>query len=346
MHSIIMIGDMMSTPTHATENTPGTVVLQWLTYVFWGWTIGAIAYLVGVITYYVMNGSVASGTAEPVAYGIAAAAILLPIALVCDWLYSKREPVHKHGFASIVMVVHAVIFALLAIGALITAAFSGVSLLLTTGDTTASVVTIAVSIALVVLLVKLLARTARPLLFKKFRLLFRISMSAVVLAALIWGAVGPVTQAVVTKDDRAVRDSLLDLTNVINQYTYNNNALPDSIAAAVADEQSSSYTYTSKSTIADLAARSRIAYMPNIKPADTSPDGGISIDVPVSSGETTTYYYQLCGVYAHDLGPKDQYYSPSYPITAESSEYRVGVDTGPVKAGTQCYKLTTTSYKN
>jgi hypothetical protein len=335
----------MTTPIQHTENTPGTVVLQWLTYAFWGWTVVAISYLVGVITYYVMNGSVASGTAEPVAYGIAAAAILLPIALICDWLYSKREPMHKHGFASIIMVIHAVLFALLAIGALITAAFSGVSILLTTGDATVSGVTIAVSIALVILFIKLLARTARPMLFARFRLLFRISMSVVVLVALVWGSVGPVAQAVVTKDDRAVRDSLLDLTNVINQYTYNNNALPLSIAAAVADEQSSSYIYTSKSTITDLAARSLVTYTPNTKPAVKSPDDGVSIDVPVSTGETTTYYYELCGVYGHDLGPKDQYYS-SYPITVDSSEYRAGVDAGPVKAGTQCYKLTTTSYKN
>jgi hypothetical protein len=52
-------------------------------------------------------------------FAIAAVLVLLPISIACDYFYSKQEPVKKTGAASIVMILHAVLFALLVLALLL-----------------------------------------------------------------------------------------------------------------------------------------------------------------------------------------------------------------------------------
>jgi hypothetical protein len=323
-------------------NTPGTIVLQWLSYAFWGWAVVAIAYLAAVITSYLLDGTWVSDSTEPVAYGMAATLVLVPFALVCDWLYSKREQQDKHGIASVVMIIHAVLFTLFAIGALISVAFSVVGLLLTTGDTSGPVIAIVVSAVLAILYIDLVVRIVRPLLIMRLRLVFRISMALVTLTALVWGALGPFAQTVATKDDRAVRDGLQSLNYAINQYASTNNALPTTLTQVIQDETSLQGVYPTASAdnLTRLVEKGSITYKANVKPAedDTTTDS-------LAKTTTKTFYYELCGVFTHGLKQRswDGIVYPSSPETSE--EYSSYIQTGTIDAGTKCYKLSTTSYK-
>jgi len=315
------------------ENNAGTIVLQWLTYAFWGWTILVIAYLVGLTTTYMLQGDTASASMpDPVAYGIAAALILLPVSLICDFFYSRQEPVHKKGASMVIMVIHAVIFALFGIGTLITAAFSIVSMVLSSGDHTGSMIVLITAIFVFVLYLLTLVRTVKPFMIGKERFIFRIVMSAVVIGVCIWGAFGPAAAAAQTKDDRALTQGLQTAESAINQYVNRNGKLPSDINV-VADGRSTS----DWKTVKDLTSRNLLTYMPNTKPVTEAEEL-----FPGSDG-SKTFYYQLCGEYKHDSS-KDAYsdYYSSYSADEDGyDEYLPS--TGNHTAGKNCYKLKATA---
>lgn len=323
-------------------NTPGTIVLQWLSYAFWGWAIVAIAYLAAVITSYLLDGTWVSDSTEPVAYGMAATLVLVPFALVCDWLYSRREQQDKHGIASVVMIIHAVLFTLFAIGALISVAFSVVGLLLTTGDTSGPVIAIVVSAVLAILYIDLVVRIVRPLLIMRLRLVFRISMTLVTLTALVWGALGPFAQTIATKDDRAVRDGLESLSYGVNQYASTKNALPTTLSQVIQDSTliQSVNPIASAETLTRLIDKGSITYKANIKPATENSTVDLQLKTTVK-----TYYYELCGVFTHGLKQRAWTGTVYADATAGSDEYASYISEGAIAAGTKCYKLSTSYYK-
>ena len=120
-------GAEQGTASHAS-----TIILQWLTYAFWGWTVLVLSTLVASVFERLMAGSDASTYNY---YVIAALVVLLPISFACDIIYSKNEPDKKVGASLFVMVVHAVIFALFTIGTLLFAAWSIVALATHDSDT-------------------------------------------------------------------------------------------------------------------------------------------------------------------------------------------------------------------
>jgi uncharacterized membrane protein (UPF0136 family) len=235
------------------------------------------------------------------------------------------------------------LFALIAIGALISVAFSIVGLLLSTGDNTGLITAIVVSGILVILFAKLVVRMTRPLLFKRFRLVFRALISVITLAALVWGIVGPVSQAVMSKDDRAVRDGLTNLSYAINQYAGAKYELPATLQDVTKDSAllSTFYPSVSKETLTKLIDNGSITYKPNTKQA-TDDKSGMPID---SNATSKKLYYELCGVFARDLKARSWYY-PAYASSSVDSEgYTMNIDEGPITAGTKCYKLTASFYK-
>ena len=82
-------------------NSPSVAIFQWLSYAFWGWTAIATAALVGICTNFVLNGY--TSNYEAVAYVVAAAFVLLPIAVVCDVLFSRRERDEKDRVGMVIM---------------------------------------------------------------------------------------------------------------------------------------------------------------------------------------------------------------------------------------------------
>ena len=115
-------------PTEPDKVKGGVLVLQWLTYAFAGWAILAIAaLLVNVLWYYVVDKS--QGAVDFSPYAIATVFVLLPILFICNSFYRKHDGHDKSGASNAIMLIHAVIFALCGIGALIVSVFSAVMLI-------------------------------------------------------------------------------------------------------------------------------------------------------------------------------------------------------------------------
>jgi hypothetical protein len=318
--------------TSTKENTAGAIVLQWLTYAFWGWTILVVAYLVGITATYMLQGGMTSdATPDPVAYGIAAALILLPVSLLCDFFYSRQEPMHKKGASMVIMVIHAVIFALCAIGTLIAAAFSIVSMVLSSGDHTGQKVVLITAGVVFALYLLTLVRTVKPFMIAKERLIFRIIMGAVVIGICIWGAFGPAAAAALTKDDRALSSSIANVNSEITLYADRNGKLPSDISV-VLDGLSSS----ERKTVKDLTERNLLTYTPNTKSA-TDKEKTFPGSEPAK-----VYYYQLCAEYKRD-SPKDIYSDNGYSYSIDEDGYNTYLSSSSHTAGKNCYKLKTTA---
>jgi hypothetical protein len=319
------------------ESSAGTVVLQWLTYAFWGWLIVGVAYLVSITATFTLAGEqLGTDILTPIAYGIAAVLVLLPVALLCDIFYSQQEVERKKGASSVVMIIHAVLFALFGIGTLITIAFSLVNMILSGYHSSAQAVLITACV-MFVLYFLVLVRTVKPFMAKKLRLIFWIVMAVVVIGACTWGIVGPAAAAARTKEDRDVSQALTSVNGAIASYTSSKQKLPKDIEAAI--KAQGVYEGSDEATIRDLVKKNLISYTPNIPgPTTTELDDIFAPNSPTSK----TYYYELCGTYKFD-GRGDSYGGRSYPST-ESDGFTSYLDVSSHTGGKNCYKLKASSY--
>jgi len=331
-------------PKAKETNTPGVFVLQWLTYAFWGWTILGVAYLVSITASFMLQGGDFSRPIEePVAYGVAAVLVLLPVALLCDIFYSRLEAEHKKGASSVIMVIHAVLFALLGIGTLIAIAFSLVNMLLS-GYRIGPQVVLITALFMFALYMLTLVRTVRPFIAKKFRLIFKIVMAVIVIGVCVWGVVGPVAAAARTKDDRAVNQALSTLSSSIGSYVSSKNALPKDLNEVMATKEGY-YDTQDWTSIKDVVNKGLITYTPNIKPPK---DNGSINPIPLDSGSTgikrpssnKVYYYELCGTYKYEGNDEIYRSNPSFDAT----EYSTYIPSTNHTAGKNCYKLQTIDY--
>lgn len=318
------------TVQHEPINKPGVIVLQWLTYAFWGWTVVALGTLIGTTASYFINGTNTGGFTP---YGIAAVLVLLPIAAICDVFYSKYEPLKKVGAASIVMVIHAVIFALLAIGSLIGVVFSIISLVTSNTSSKQVQVTIVTALSLAIIYSITFLRTLRP---SKLQVINRLYLAAMVLVSLIvilLGVVGPINNERLTKNDRLFTDNASSLKNDIDTHARRNSSLPESL----------SEIDSLNPNVKKLIESKLITYNPNVKKKtilnDTSSrsrDYGYPEDYDYSS--EYTYYYELC----FDFKKADSYDSDYYSdYNYDKNEYSSYISTYGHKAGNVCYKLRT-----
>jgi hypothetical protein len=313
-------------PVVVPKTNPAVIILQWLSYAFWGWLILVVMYLIGITTTFALT-SDTYVMPEPVAYGVAAALILLPIAFICDQVYSRREPEHKHGAAMVILVIHAVLFALFGIAALIVVAFAGVNMLITTGDHTNSIVTAVTAGAGFVLYVITLLRTVRPFIFKVYRLVFRLLMIVLVLGVSAWGILGPVAEAARTKDDQAVRSAMIEADSGIRSYVSSEGKLPEDLTK-IDDSYNSA-------TVQDLVSRGLISYTVHDQPANAPEDDTMD--------GLSTVYYELCATYKYDQ-KKDSYSSFEYGSAADMNGYRDVYTGKDAHAGKNCYKLKASTY--
>lgn len=218
------------TPTQ--HSTPGTLILQWLTYVFWGLTVLALSVLIFIVIFNLISGSYSENASL---YALAAIIVLLPISLVCDFLYQKREPKKKVGAAAAILAIHAVIFALCGIGVLVSGLFAAIRL--ATESTSAaqsnSEISWIVSAAIVTLLyAALFVRTLNPGKFTKWLpKTHAITMGVVIATFTVLAFTGPFATTLKDKDDRFIRDNIGTLSNSIENYTFNESKLPESLEA-------------------------------------------------------------------------------------------------------------------
>lgn len=314
----------VATPVSQIEqhtNTPGSLVLQWLSYAFWGWFGTSLAVLSGITFGYFIAGSDATSWGDNLAYPLAAVIVMLVIALVTDFFYARHEPVAKRGAASVIMLIHVVIYMLVVVGALIGIVFSIISMIITAGPTDTMDGSKIFMLTALLTAVVFGAISVRALFAGKkagVRKMFWLAMSVLALGFVVASIAGPAMKANSTKNDRLIEDALPSLASDIREYTRTNDKLPATLA-----DVKNVYGDSVNGQVQQMVDRNLVTYKPNTKPMETASD------LPLTSGASTetkstlapidrstgtkTFYYQLCVTYKEAKSSKyDTYNTSSY----------------------------------
>jgi len=316
------------TSSHPTTPSGGAglVVLQWLTYAFWGWAVLALSSLTAaIIANFIDKADVGSFTP----FAIAALVVLLPVAFICDSFYSKKEPAKKAGAAMAVMLIHAVIFALCGVAALITAVVSVFMMAIgSDSDSKGLLVTLISALIVSAYYAATLARTLNPPRFPAIAKLFRFGMMVTVGIIVLLGIVGPVARERSLRDDRLLEQNLSSLPTAIEDYARDNDKLPNNL-----NELSNLRDGVKKIIEKDL-----VEYRPNTKTESVLQPGSSSL----TYGGTTrrTYYYELCATFKEESSSYGSYRD----YAGSQDEYTSYISSYSHPAGRQCYKLSTRGY--
>lgn len=339
----------------ATDVVPGvkqlnpiTLVLQWLTYAFWGWFALAMSWLSYVSFLFFTDASNRgdSDWSTIVAYPIAAVVVLFLMAAVTDFFYMRREPAHKTGVATAIMVIHTVIFALCGVGLVVAAVFTVIQLMLSASTSSNPGLLALLYMALVGVLIYaiLVARTTLVAKLKRLPVIAMGILGAIALLFVVLCITGPMMRSLATKQDRQVESALSLIQSSVVDYTRENNKLPTSLDKMTFTTQ---YDSIKDADVKALLKKGVIEYTPNVKSMNKN-DYGLSQDDYLRSS-TVKYYYQLCATYTHDKnGSNSSRYTPysesdSYISDGSSSSDSDYIDWYSHKAGRQCYTLQATS---
>ena len=318
------------------QGSGASMVLQWLSYAFWGWFGVAMGWLAGVTVAYFVTGNSSSVTSA-LAYPLASVIVMLIVALVADLLYARREPEQKAGGQNVIMLVHVVLFVLITVGAAVTALFSLISMLLNT-DPTAGTDGLAITCWTSVVTVFVFGSIAlRAFIGGKKRFVRKahwITMTVLALTFIVLSIVGPAMGAQATKDDRLAEEGLPTLIQGVKEYVNQNGKLPATLSDAVED---SSFTARNAAASA-LVSRNLVRYTPNIMAATKSSD---KLENAAYNDYTygTTHYYQLCVDYKQVKKANGTYYDTSI-TTGEKYPSYLTIDAHA--KGEVCYKLSAT----
>ncbi len=269
---------------------------------------------------------------------------MLIVALAADMFYARHEPEHKSGGSSVIMLIHAVIYTLITVGALIFATFSLISMLIDSGfagDANGQQIALWTSLTCGVLFAALVGRMVlagkRPVVRKVFWAIATVSAIVLIITAIT----GPVARASATRTDRLIETALPQLASSIKEYADQNNKLPPTLE----DAKSMAPSYY-RDKVSQLVDQELVTYKPNLQPAADSeeqlfaPDNsssskGVKI-APNQYGTDKRFYYQLCVTYK-EAKKNDGY---SSPYEGESS-YDVAPSTYNHPKGNVCYDLVT-----
>lgn len=305
--------------SHEQPASAGVYILQWLTYAFWGWLIGALTWLMGII---LSNAITGQSVERVVPYAIAATVVLLPLAFVVDFLYRKYEPLKKYHASSIIMVLHAVLFALLGIGTLITTVFVGLSMLIESGrNVDGQWIALGTLGFATILYVGAFLRTLNPFKSTKSASIYSIVMLVASLVLLVISIAGPMAKSISLRDDRRIERHLSSVNSEVQQYVRTNEKLPDSL-------QQLTLTEDAKALVEDDLVQYK-------KEGEVANDG--------SSLSTKSLRYQLCVTYKQASPSNSRYASPSYSSRV-AKEYTSYLSTYRHEKGETCYKQETRVY--
>lgn len=309
------------------DSKAGVLILQWLTYAFWGWTLLAFVWLLYIVMASLVNGDNVTGM---IPFAIAASVVLLPISFACDWFYTKRESSKKQGAEMLIMVVHAVIFALFGIGMLVSALVVALQMVITTPpDASSQIVWLITFIVSALFYAITFIRTLNPKPKLKLQHKYSYIMAVTISILIILGFFGPVAQASLTRNDRDIAAYLDDVASAVNTYVMDKNALPNSLGDVELD-----------GVAADIVARDLVMY----RKEDSSDDSKALApnDNSVTESQYTYYRYKLCVTY-RDKDTESRGYSPSDYKLEYYSNYPT---TYGHPAGDVCYKIETNTIKN
>lgn len=286
------------------------LVLQWVSYSLWLWVAALTSVLAsGVIGFFMKSSSLVDSY---VTYGIAAMLVLLPLFIVCDRAYLKREQSNKTGGALAIMTVHAVIFIVSCVASLVAAASSIASLFIDNSDTSmqwaALITTVIVAIFFALASFRVLSLKFMP----KLKQFASAIMTGIVVIIIAFGFFGPMAKIASLKNDKLIDSNLSSVSKGVQSYVKENKKLPT-------DLKDLTITGDAKKLISDNLV--------------TFKNDGVE-----TYGRTKTYKYQLCVKYAQE---DDVYGGYSLPMDDDYSSY---LSTSGHKAGDVCYKLEYDSY--
>ena len=332
----------------------GVLVLQWLSYAFWFWFSVSVSVLAGIVINYYVSSTGSYEWGNELAYPLAAVIIMLAIALVTDRFYAKHEPQKKVGGANVIMLLHVVPFILIAIGALVTIVFSCITMFLNsdplaTVDGPIKTMLVALAVAILFGLVAARAFYGKA---HHVRKIMWITASVLAVGCIIATCIGPAGEAVATKDDRLIEQSLPSLASDIRTYAGEHDALPAKLTDVSHD---SSYTAAAVQKLIDSKL---VTYKPNTvaddsatyDPGDTVQiqscvDSSTSGDCYSGSALSKRFYYQLCTTFKREKKSEYTYADDTSYTTGTSegvaSDYRYSYITSisAHPAGQVCYNL-------
>lgn len=323
-----------TTTESISKNTPGTIILQWLTYAFWGWTVLVSGVLA---TASISNIVLGADTGEFTTYALAAVLVLLPISIVCDIFYSKNEPQKKTGAAMVVMVIHAVLFALIGIGTLITAVFAVVQMLTNGGQVGWSKVTLYSALVCTILYVATFLRTLNPQQLPWVSKAYKLFMIVAVLIITVMCVVGPISYEYATKNDKLIVANINAVGESINNYTRVNNKLPASLSEL-----------SLKGDAKILVSKNLVKYTPGTQISPTTTKSSATI-IKLDKNIPISFNYKLCVDYAK--ADKTSTYDDTYNYSGAETDsdsstgtvntYEYSVRPYGHPAGEVCYNLKT-----
>lgn len=304
-------------PTHSSALN---IVLQWLVYVFWFWTLAVLGTVLSGVLIDIFVDSTQDSTW--IIYAAAPLVVLLPLASVSDRYYKKVEPREKHGFAAVVMVVNAIIAALCAVGAVVAIVYALLDLVLSTrADTTGNTVALLVSFVIATLSSLFFIRVLYIERFRFIRKRFTQIVLAIALVSLLLVIVFPLVDEVRRKSDRIVEDNYRLVTRAIDNYVSENSGrLPASLDQVDFKDGAKRAVDTGKITYKPLSLTSNGDSIDEL--TTTILDIGNS-----SSSRNRDRNYELCVDWDYE---RDNRYD--YPNRSKSYSSSYGHE-----AGTQCY---------
>lgn len=298
----------------------GVIVLQWLTYAFWGWAIIALAFVVSlVLTTFIMH----ENTSGAVPYAMASMLVLFPIAIICDLFYSRSETARKSGASMVIMVIHAVIFALCGIGSLVVTIWLIIALSIGQidgGGEKPTIVGITTTLIIAAVYAATFVRTLNPFNRALTGRIYTIAMSLLGLVFIVLCFVGPVAESARLRDDRLIERNLSSVSNEIEDHVRANKDLPRDLSQLSLSSDAKA-----------LVDRELVTYKPEGKytPSD-------QYDAMSGSAGQVTYRYQLCVEYKAAKSESGDY--------DRAATYRSSVSTYSHPQGNVCYKLEAKTY--
>jgi hypothetical protein len=202
------------------------IVWQWVCYGLWEWALFTLSLLLtAALSYFILDDN---DTSTFVIYATAAAFCLVPLAFFVDRTYAKREPLQKHGFASVVMVLNAVVVFLVAVGAAIAIVVSTLAMFINGSSETLTITALSSSIV-AALGAMLFIRIINPERLRKFSRLFPWIVMGVTGLAIILTVAGPIYTLRETRNDRLIEDNISTVNYAIENYISDNQKLPASL---------------------------------------------------------------------------------------------------------------------
>lgn len=322
-------------PAVQDAHNSGTFVLQWLTYAFWGWTVLAMSFLVTSVVYNFVSGNDDSGFAV---FGVASVLILLPISVICDIIYAKQEPAKKVGPASIIMVIHAVIFALFGIAALVTAVVATGFLLTSSSDGSGSKVTLISALIIAMFYGLVFVRTMFAEKIPLYKRFFVIGMVVIVGVIAALGVFGPVAKERKTRTDRLIRDNLSSLNSQINAYTDENKKLPENLSVLDLNGDAKK-----------LVDEKLVKYTPNTKQPEDDPVFSDNFDnrstlQAFNNNMSKNHFYGICANFVADSTKDQGQYEIKSPELTDKDGYTDYPSFYTYKKGETCYKIKHLAY--